>query len=218
MSAIRCSTCVHGLSTLADLCNECATLVADAGAGIPAIKTLMDRTGCGLNKAVGLLAEIGKHAPEPAEPKDFDECLRMIDASGRKAHAIEALWDGDTTGWGVELAVVVNGTEPGEQFASLHLDFLRGVTGDFRIFRDEVPPWPEALEATRLGEKLAQHLSVPFHFPSPAHPEDECPHWWQLASSKPCSDCGVPLIQNEPCPWKGTCYRCHLRRERSAES
>jgi hypothetical protein len=55
---------------------------------------------------------------------------------------------------------------------------------------------------------------VPFHFPSPEHPEDDCPHWWELGSSYPCRRCGIALLQLEPCPWRGSCYHCHLVEER----
>jgi hypothetical protein len=42
----------------------------------------------------------------------------------------------------------------------------------------EVPPWPEAAEATETGHALASSLGVPFDFADPDAPDVELPRWW----------------------------------------
>jgi hypothetical protein len=138
--------------------------------------------------------------------------LDKLQARAASAVAIEALWDGDTQGWFVDLYAAVKG--PSGYESQFLQGFRRG--GDIRLLNGEVPPWPESLEAARLGEQLAQLLSVPFHFPSPNHPETDCPHWWELSQSHPCERCGIQLLQAPDCPWRGACYYCHLAREREA--
>lgn len=142
----------------------------------------------------------------PSDSESLDELAKNAGA----AVAIEALWDGDTEGWFVDLCAVVS-VQGGHE--SRHLrTFSRG--GDIRIFNGTVPPWPEAVEAARLGEQLAARLGVPFHFPSPTNPEHDCPHWWELDRSSPCRRCGIPLLQVAPRPWKGVCHHCHCAIER----
>jgi hypothetical protein len=131
--------------------------------------------------------------------------------------AIEALWDGDTSGWFVTLMAVME-AGPGE-FRDQFIVSLRDDGGDLRLFNEQVPPWPEARLAQTAGERLASYYGVPFYFPSPNHPEENCPRWWQQSLGTPCRKCGIPLLQNhEPCPWRGLCYHCHLEEERQSRS
>ncbi|NUP09496.1 MAG: hypothetical protein HOW73_25885 [Polyangiaceae bacterium] len=126
--------------------------------------------------------------------------------------AIEALWDGDTEGWFIDVCAVIAGD------ASPRSQVVRTISkgGDIRLFNGQVSPWPEAEEAAAFGRRLAEALGVPFHFPSPIHPEDDCPHWWQLPQSYPCRRCGVPLLQRADLPWRGVCCTCHRDTEREA--
>ena len=141
------------------------------------------------------------------------ESLSELSEKAASAVAIEALWDGDTQGWFVDICAVFN---LGSEFNSRRLRSLRG-GGDIRLFNGQVPPWPEALEASRVGNRLATLLGVPFHFPSPNHPEDDCPHWWEVGQSHPCTRCGLQLLQRHGCRWRGVCYQCHLEIEREAK-
>jgi hypothetical protein len=126
--------------------------------------------------------------------------------------AIEALWDGDTHGWYVILSAVVVANDV---YSSRVLEVFRS-GGDIRIFQGAVPPWPEAIETAAMGQRLAEAFGVPFHFPSPEYPEDQCPHWYQLAESYSCRRCAIPLLQPLDCPWRGVCFHCHLELEREA--
>jgi hypothetical protein len=86
---------------------------------------------------------------------------------------IEAHWDGDTTGWFINMfAVVSNGVDETQ-----HLLAYISHGGDLRLFNGEVPPWPEAVHASTVGAQLAEHFSVEFYFPSLCEPNDRCPSW-----------------------------------------
>ena len=91
---------------------------------------------------------------------------------------------------------------------------MRGAGGDIRIFNGQVPPWPEAVRPKEAGEDLAARLGIPFFFASPQHPEDRCPRWWEQSQAYPCRRCGIPLLQCDPCPWRGACYSCHLAEQK----
>jgi hypothetical protein len=131
--------------------------------------------------------------------------------------AIEAVWDGDSGGWMVILAAVLPQAESGKP-PYRHHDFgwFRGAGGDMRLFNGQDPPWPEARVAAEHGREIAAKLGVPFYFPSPEHPEDDCPRWWEQDRGTPCSRCGIPLLQSVDCPWCGVCHYCHLALERAA--
>jgi hypothetical protein len=132
--------------------------------------------------------------------------------------AIEAFWDGDTTGWFVVLTMLyVDGSAAEHQHREYPLADLRGEGGDLRLFNGQAPPWPEAARAKDIGEELASRFAVPFYFPSPDHPEDSCPRWWEQSRGYPCRRCGIPLLQRDPCPWRGVCYFCHLAEEKEAK-
>ena len=139
--------------------------------------------------------------------------MSLHDATARLSHlsdtvvAIEALWDGDSSGWFVFLCAV---TSDG---GSHHLTTISD-GGDIRLINGEVPPWPEAEAARHMGTRLAAQFNVDFYFPSPSHPEDRCPRWIDRDRGYPCAHCGIPLFQTESLPWHGMCYDCHLKTER----
>ncbi|MGC9671370.1 hypothetical protein ACNTMW_33100 [Planosporangium sp. 12N6] len=92
--------------------------------------------------------------------------------------AVEALWDGDTQGWYVDLVVIVSrSSRHHDRFDEVPLTRLR-YGSDIRLFNGQVPPWPEAQQATEQGQAVARHLGVPFHFTSPAVPDVDLPRWW----------------------------------------
>jgi DNA-directed RNA polymerase subunit RPC12/RpoP len=128
---------------------------------------------------------------------------------------VEAVWDGDTWGWFVVLSLIYEErSDAGSAYQAYVVGSLRGPGGDLRLFNGQVPPWPEATWASEVGEALAAQFGVPFYFPSPHHPEDDCPHWWEQDQGYPCRRCGILLLQREPCPWRGVCSSCHLVEER----
>ncbi|NRQ35496.1 hypothetical protein HII36_27235 [Nonomuraea sp. NN258] len=114
-------------------------------------------------------AELGLHfGPRPSPPLDP---ARLTDLAARIADldeppvAVEAAWDGDTFGWMIHLSVITGDPETRHALAT-----IRHGT-DMRVFNGQVPPWPEAEEASRAGRELADRFGVPFRFDSPDEPD-----------------------------------------------
>ncbi|UWE10222.1 hypothetical protein [Actinacidiphila bryophytorum] len=130
----------------------------------------------GLYEALEVVAEryraLGRRFERyPTPPLDLLTLTEEVTALPRRTVAIEALWDGDTDGWCVDL-VALTDDPPAEH----RLAIIRHGS-DMRLFDGSVPPWPEAQEASTVGRALAEHLAVPFHFASPDEPGLESPRW-----------------------------------------
>jgi hypothetical protein len=121
--------------------------------------------------------------------------LRIADLPGKHV-AIQALWDGDTEGWfiNIELVTAKGGIFPWPKrsFTSHPLTTLR-YGGDFRVFSGAALPWLEAAVAERVGTRLAETHRIPFYFPSPQEPDNDCPPWWLRDSFNRCQTCGKSL-------------------------
>ncbi|MFC5455705.1 hypothetical protein [Prosthecobacter fluviatilis] len=127
----------------------------------------------------------------------------------RRPVAVQALWDGDSSGWVISVqAVYAYGPSHGIE----EVAHLRGSDGDLRIFNQAVPPWPETQIASEAGRLIEKHLEIPFFFPSPVEPESDCPDWWDRHLGKKCRTCSKLLLQEETLPWFGVCYFCHLKQ------
>ncbi|MFC8274547.1 hypothetical protein ACFUJR_18860 [Streptomyces sp. NPDC057271] len=97
---------------------------------------------------------------------------------GRPA-AVEALWDGDTFGWMVDLVVVTDEPEVPHRPAVIRHG------GDIRLFDGTVSPWPEAEGARRAGHALAERRGVPSHVAGPDRPDDGTPRWRNVRGGAP---------------------------------
>lgn len=130
-----------------------------------------------LNERRAELDRRGLVEPEPVSPTTA-KLIEKTAAITAPVVAVEALWDGDTQGWYVDLVAIVR--RPGRhhnRFDGVPLTVLRH-GGDIRLFNSQVPPWPEARQATEQGQAVAQHIGVPFHFTSPEAPDVDLPRWW----------------------------------------
>ena len=61
---------------------------------------------------------------------------------------------------------------------------------------------------------MTARFGVPFYFPSPNYPEQDCPRWRDRDKGTPCAGCGIPLLQEPDCSWRGRCYECYLAEEK----
>lgn len=110
--------------------------------------------------------------PKPEPPRDLATLIAKVTALPRRPDAIEAVWDGDSAGWMVDLVAVTATPRTEHRLATIRHG------GDLRLFNGQVPPWPESEEATELGTELAGHFGVPFYFESPDAPDLPEVRWW----------------------------------------
>ncbi|GAB1689749.1 hypothetical protein [Krasilnikovia sp. M28-CT-15] len=153
---------------------EAIVLVRDEG-GIEPRPGIHDAQGMVMER----LAWLTEHGLVEPEPKvDLPQMIEAAKAIPDPVVAIEAAWDGDSFGWYVCLmAIVERPSQHHDRFDQVGLAGIRR-GGDIRLFRGEVPPWPEAAEATEKGQAIAAALSVPFHFAQPDTPDIDHPRWW----------------------------------------
>ncbi|GAA3370086.1 hypothetical protein GCM10020367_15320 [Streptomyces sannanensis] len=95
----------------------------------------------------------------PLPPRDPDTLAARVGGLPRPPVAFEAVWDGDTQGWIVDLLAIL--ADPWEE---VPLASIRGLE--------------QSDEATATGRELAARFRVPFHFASPGEPDDRAPRWW----------------------------------------
>ncbi|MEH0416081.1 hypothetical protein [Streptomyces sp. B21-083] len=107
----------------------------------------------------------------PTPPLNPVTLMEKVKTLPGQTVAIEALWDGDTDGWCVDLLALT------DHPAAEHRVAIIRHGGDLRLFNGTVPPWPEAQEARTVGRALAEQLGVPFHFASPDRPDCDAPRW-----------------------------------------
>ena len=117
--------------------------------------------------------EIAAEQEAAKQARRVENLLEKIKRTPGKPVCVQALWDGDSRGWFIELVVVMQQIDTHEehQLATISLG------GDIRLFNGQVPPWPEAVEATNTGNRLATELGIEFYFPSPDTPDDSFPRW-----------------------------------------
>ncbi|PSM42363.1 hypothetical protein C6Y14_14095 [Streptomyces dioscori] len=116
--------------------------------------------------------ELGRRfEPYPTPPLNLATLTERVAALPGPAVAIEALWDGDTDGWYVDLMALTDVPVAEHWLATIRHG------GDLRLFNGAVPPWSEAQEAGTVGRALAEQFGVLFHFASPDQPDDEAPRW-----------------------------------------
>lgn len=163
---VRCSMCEAAVLLRTISVERLAELdrLLEANRLIDFLQTLRSWTGLPLDEAQAVMhvrqRDTGLPKLEPAP--DLETLSTRVAALEPRPQALVAEWDGDTQGWFVMLLAV------GER--SVELARFVDAGGDMRVFRGEVPPWPEAREAARIGSELARRLGVPFRFSSPDGP------------------------------------------------
>jgi hypothetical protein len=94
--------------------------------------------------------------------------IEQVRAIGQPPAAVEAYWDGDTNGWFPIVAVLARDVG-GSCYRSI---VALGVREDGLAGTDD-----QTRRARALGEALARHFDVAFHFPAEAKPDDTVPRW-----------------------------------------
>lgn len=116
--------------------------------------------------------ELGRSSERsPTPPLDLTTLAEQVETLPGRTVAVEALWDGDSYGWCVDLVVLTDAPVAEHRLATIRHG------GDLRLFNGAVPPWPEAREAEAVGRALADRFGVPFHFASPDEPDVDAPRW-----------------------------------------
>jgi hypothetical protein len=165
----------------------------------------------------------------------IEKASKMIEDKNNQIVATQALWDGDTYGWGLHLGLVGKAIPTSRvsqivfvpagqemdvspiEYGTLGLAWLR-FGSDFRAFEGTVPPYPEAWVAQEVGKALEEKYGIPLYFPSPDLPDDDCPNWWDKDKAINCADCGKLIIPTDsPYVSKEVCRHCHLERRRKQE-
>ncbi|MBN9685197.1 MULTISPECIES: hypothetical protein [unclassified Corallococcus] len=169
----------------ADLLSEADALIM-SGETIRAIRFLKERMQCGLSDAVELLDIRSQELEEINEswrqsklayrqtltPEYWrTHALASMEALPRPPLALEALWDGDSFGWMLELNAILPGASRAHpRFTAVCLVLMRGPS-DHMI---EV-----ALETGRIAqERWKIALYLPSHEPS-----IDTPRWWDSHST-----------------------------------
>jgi hypothetical protein len=149
------------------------------------------------------------------EETEYNEIKSKITNATGKPVCIQALWDGDTSGWFLILSVVLK--KSGifrKKYEEMYLTTIRQ-GGDLRICNGEVPPWPEAVIGQEIGKRLSKEFHTAFFFPSSSEPDDDCPNWLNREKGINCVNCKKLIIPS----WsqhrrKDMCYNCELRAEK----
>jgi hypothetical protein len=150
----------------------------------------------------------------PLAITNFETLDKRIQLAGGRPIVLEALWEGNITGWYLMLSLYI---EPDKRF-NIKSNYVQLGTvsfgGDSRLFTGEVPAWPEAELAKEWGHKAATKYGLVFYFPSDKEPDDDCPTWIQKHRAIHCADCNKLIIPTDsPYLPKDICHNCHLTRE-----
>ncbi|MFP2908001.1 hypothetical protein ACLESD_23715 [Pyxidicoccus sp. 3LFB2] len=165
------------------------------GQRLLAIQLLRTRTVCSLPDAIEwalkrteALKELHPHFREAEAQRERREtspegwraqAMEGLEQLEHPPVALEALWDGDTTGWFLRLDAILPGASSEHpRFKSVHLVSMRGPGGDMRLLNGTVPPWPEVEVAREIGRHVQERWGAAFYFPAPDKPDDSLPRWW----------------------------------------
>lgn len=142
----------------------------------------------------------------------FETLDNAIKKFAGKPIVLEALWDGDTTGWFLCLFIY---TKSDSFFTKSTNRFLLGqirLGGDIRLFKNE--PFTEISLAKELGALAEKKYNLEFYFPSQNEPDDNCPQWSDKHLGINCLGCNKLIIPTaSPHLPKDICYNCHLKKE-----
>ncbi len=143
---------------------------------------------------------------------DFETLDAAIKKAGGQPKVLEALWDGDTEGWSLCLSLY---TETQISLIKTQEEHFLGpivLSIDQRLNCGAV--WTEAIFSKELAAQAVEKYGLTFYFPSPNHPDLDCPSWTEQHRAIRCADCNKLIIPNRsPYLPQDICYNCHIERE-----
>lgn len=109
----------------------------------------------------------------------YEVLAKKLRCFTEKIECIQALWDGDSTGWHIWLSAVIrqNGELVQKDLAIVKFG------SDSRLFSGTVPPWAESIHSTEVGVALSKEFDCEFYFPAPNEPDDTQKSWIELRSN-----------------------------------
>ena len=186
---------------LSSLCPYCASELAEHPGKLRALKSLRDDVpGLGIHLGLRTIEAAGLFPPPPLVEPTVDELLGKVQTVRGGVLAVEAVWDGDTDGWGVSMCAVTEDEE-------VSLAWLRHPAGDLRVLNGDFTK-PEAEMAQRVGTELAKLLGVPFWFPAGDTPNDDAVRFRDRERGVPCSVCGLLLAPGSQAGAQARCFGC----------
>lgn len=135
----------------------------------------------------------------------FEILDQEIQKTGGKPRVLQALWDGDTSGWWLALSLYAENPSVSGNLVWHYLGRVESYSGQTK----------EAF-AKELAAKAVKKYGLEFYFPSPDDADDSCPDWMERDKAIACAGCGK-LIMPDPGSHlpKEICYHCYLERERN---
>jgi hypothetical protein len=152
-------------------------------------------------------------------PENKDKFLKIarerIQKLGWRPQFIEALWDGDTQGWFLNIAVSAKRDDG--TFDKAFLWCLRGGGGDFRLFAGTVPPYPEVAIGRHLLDEISKEYGIESYFPSEGT-DDSYVYFWERDDTMRCRTCGKHIHIYAHSPTRDQCWPCEQRDKQAKKS
>lgn len=139
------------------------------------------------------------------EITSFEILDQEIQKTGGKPVVLQALWDGDTSGWWLNLSLYAENPSISGDLVWHYLGRVQSYNGQSK----------EEL-AKKLAAEAVKKYGLEFYFPSPDDADDDCPDWKERNKAIACAGCGKLIIPDpESHLPKEICYHCYLERERN---
>jgi len=122
-----------------------------------------------------------------------------------KPVVLQALWDGDTSGWWLSLSLYAENPSVSRDLAWHYLGHVESYDGK-----------PKETFAKELGAKAVKKYGLEFYFPSPDDADDGCPDWRERDKAIACTGCGKLILPDRDTMLpKEICYHCYQERKRN---
>lgn len=137
----------------------------------------------------------------------FEILGEEIQKAKGKPRVLQALWDGDTSGWYLILSLYAENPSISGDLVWHYLGRVHSYDGMSK----------EAF-AKELAAKAVKKYGLEFYFPSPDDADDACPDWMERDKAIACAGCGKLIIPDpESSLPQEICYHCYLERERNRD-